>query len=170
MTDTEGPYRQPDRDLRYLCIVCYQTAAATEGTCPRCGGAPLQSIADNGEVIEELRRRAKAKKARPERMLFVTTVVCAAIAAVVVDGILLWRRTYDVSASHAAGYGGRWGAGGELFLYPFLMWLGFSLVFTYVFKWTHLFRRAIADAEKFNPDTADASELLKWLGVSDGRR
>jgi len=156
----DGPYRKSEAAPRYLCIVCYAAASMAPGTCARCG-APMQSIADSPEIVEELRRRAKIKKDRPERLQTLLAIVGAFITAVVVDVIMLVRGTYDVKP-----HGGwRTNAGGELFLYLFLLWMGFCLVWTYALKWTGAFRRSIEVAEKFNPDAADAGALLAWLGV-----
>lgn len=166
MMEPSGPYRPIDPGARYICIVCYRTGSTKTGSCAHCGGAPLQRVDDSPDLVDALRARAKQKKARPERLQFLTIFIGAAVCAVVLDGVLLAAGVYDVKPPKHAGYSGRWGAGGELFLYPFLMWLGFILFLTYVFKWTGAFKRSIEAADKFNPDVATVDELLAWLTIS----
>ncbi len=164
MMEPSGPYRPSDPEARYVCIVCYRTLSTRTGSCARCGGVPLQRIDDSPDLIDELRQRARRKKARPARLQFVTTVLAAAVCAIVVDAILLTRGVYDVKVH--AGYSGRWGSGGELFLYPFLMWLGFVIVLSYVLKWTGAFKRSMDASKKFNPDSATLDELVSFLGIA----
>jgi hypothetical protein len=152
-------YRAPDETPRFICIVCYQTASTISGFCPRCSGSPLQPI--EGEVLDELRKRASAKaaKADPERRKYIFVVAASIVCALALDGALLGLGVYDVET--APTHGPHTGMGTTLILYPFLMFLGFLIVFAYAAKWLHLFERGA----RFDAAKAEVAALLAYLGI-----
>ena len=154
-----APYREYDPPPRFICIVCYETVSAVEGTCH---GAPMQPI-ERQEILSELRRRAKAKKDRLEKMKYATIFGGSLACAIALHVVLLATGVYDLKASS----GGGWllhGSGGDLGLYVMLTFFGFVILFVYVVKWTGLFRPSAA-AAKFDPESADLPALLTWLDV-----
>ena len=152
-----APYRTGDEVPRFVCIVCYANASTIAGTCPRCS-APMQPI--EGESLDELRRRAKAKTARPEQRKFALITVAAFACAIALQATLLVLHVYDVDPHQAGGASGRYGAGAELLLYLLLTWAVFAGVWTYVVKWLRWF-----PTPDFDVEHADAAMLVEFLGM-----
>jgi hypothetical protein len=152
-----APYREYDPPPRFICIVCYETVSTAEGTCH---GAPLQPI-ENQEILTELRRRAEAKKERPDKIKYATIFGGSIVCSILVHAVLLGTGVYDLNPRRG---GLRYGAGGDLMLYLMLTFFVFTILFVYVVKWTGLFRPTAAAVE-FDPETADVLSLLKWLDL-----
>jgi hypothetical protein len=162
-------YRESERPIRYICIVCYQTVATVDGSCGDCGGSPLQLIEGNEEIIAELRQRAKAKKERPGKRQFAFVSIAALVLSIGLHAVLIGLRVYDLDRRRDVGWTGRYGAGGTLFFLLFFTFLAFVIILTYGTHWLGLFHQP-ADAANLNPDTADIASLLRWLGLGFEKR
>jgi hypothetical protein len=149
-------YRSPDETPRFICIVCHQTVAATPGACSRCSDAPLQPI--EGEVVDELRRRAarKVKKANPERRRNIFAAVAAAACAVAFMSALIGSGIYHEQRSHHV-----WGRSDLTFVIALLVWAVFFGIFFYLARWRQWFRAATA----FDAAAADVPALLAFLDI-----
>lgn len=153
------PYREDSEEARYICIVCYAQTATTAEVCARCA-APMQPLAD-GQIVAELRRRAASKKKRVDGRRLRFVMVSSFVAAVLVNGVLLWRRVYDIrfEGTSQASNGSAYLA---FFFVPLFLWLVMFTLFDRVARRLHVF----TPPSSIDPDKASVPELLAWLGIT----
>ena len=148
-------YRESQAPPRYLCIVCWRTVSPVEGLC--CG-VPMCDLEGDPAIVEELRARARAKKARPERLRVAWVGASAALLSVALHAALLAAGVYHVSTTR--GGWGRRGAAGEVGGLVFVTFLVFLVALYYL-----TLRLKLFPVEEFDPERADAAALLRWLGM-----
>jgi hypothetical protein len=154
-----APYRESDPPLQYVCIVCWKTASAVEGPC--CG-VPRVRVENEPEVVAELRKRVKAKKARPERRRVGFVAGAAAIVAVALHAVLLGLRVYDPDPHRDSGWTGRYSGANTIAMAVFVTFLAVLVAFYYLTLWLRWFP-PIEGVEKIDSETSDLSRLIAFV-------
>jgi hypothetical protein len=148
MYRSESP--APDR----ICIVCYSTVSLGPSKCGR-DGAPLVPL-EEPEVVAELRKRARAKLARPARRRLAIVMGSGFALALIGFVVLVYTGLYDLPAHM------KWTSydDGLLELWPFWgMWLVFSGIFA------KLAGGLDVVPSSFDAETATPPALLDYLGL-----
>jgi hypothetical protein len=157
----DGPFRQGDAAIRYLCPLCYQTGSSIEGRCPTCGGEPLQHIDSNQRIIDGLRRRAREKKRlllhkRYRWVQLITVMLTLPIVIFIGSRDPLWIGHPHVHGSKDRGHG---------------LYVPIYIVITIaVFLLVDFAQQVLTQSkqhpatERFDPNTADIPTLLSWVG------
>jgi sterol desaturase/sphingolipid hydroxylase (fatty acid hydroxylase superfamily) len=167
------PYRESPTTARWVCIACYRSLSSSPGTCSRCHVDFLDLTRD--DVRDEVRRHAEKRlyrrKVREEMVLGVIATVVGSVGA-----LILWLVMFADEPSQDW----RYMHSGERL--PFIVGLGVSGVVYWVLRKIYLAVRrdaaiaiyasrqrrhagGVASAEHVDPEIADMSQLLRFLGA-----